>query len=273
LNVYATNIFGVKKTRLIKDIKFEVPTGAITTFIGHNGAGKTTIIKSLLGLRKVNSGEVTINGINFNDIKCRAHVGYIPEKGNISNITSRCFLRQIAAFAKISEQNADIKMERLTGEFKLPKDRLDIPMSNLSSGQNKVITIVQAFMGLPYLIIADEPTDNLDPENRDLFYEFLKRRHEENADLSFFVITHNLDEIEKCTDYIVVIDHGSIKYEGTYNKTPGLREKYKLYRDSNFKDGYNFNTNIKDRYSNMLKQRIIDQSEYDILVKNSVKHK
>jgi ABC-type multidrug transport system ATPase subunit len=90
---------------------------------------------------------------------------------------------------------------------------------------------VQAFLGDPYLIIADEPTDNLDPETRDLFWDFVAKFHKEHKNVTFFIITHNLDEIEKYTDYMVILDHGRVRFEGKYDRSPGLRAKYRKMRD------------------------------------------
>jgi ABC-2 type transport system ATP-binding protein len=104
-------------------------------------------------------------------------------------------------------------------------------LNKLSSGQNKIINIAQAFLAPNKLIIADEPTDNLDPENRDMFWDFVGQYRKNHPDTTFFIITHNLDEIEKYTDYIVMIDHGQIKHVGPYNRSAGLRSKYRAMRD------------------------------------------
>jgi ABC-2 type transport system ATP-binding protein len=169
LNAYATNIFGKPKNQLLFDVSFKVPTGSMCTFIGHNGAGKTTTVKSCLGLRQIQSGSIIINGIDSRNILSRQKVGYIPEKGNVEKITARTFLHQVGAFYGLNPQQTDEKIYPLIQYFGLPKNRLEVKLNKLSSGQNKIITIIQAFLGDPYLIIADEPTDNLDPETRDIF--------------------------------------------------------------------------------------------------------
>jgi ABC-2 type transport system ATP-binding protein len=169
LNAYANNFFGVPKARLLYDVSFKVPTGTICAFIGHNGAGKTTTVKSCLGLRPIKSGRIVINGIDGLNILSRAEVGYIPEKGNNEKITARDFLRIVGAFHHLSAEEVDRKANQLLKFFQMHTDRLNIRMNKLSSGQNKIISIIQAFLSNPKLIIADEPTDNLDPETRDLF--------------------------------------------------------------------------------------------------------
>jgi ABC-2 type transport system ATP-binding protein len=169
LNAYANNIFGRPKNQLLFDVSFKVPTGSMCTFIGHNGAGKTTTVKSCLGLRPIQSGNIIINGVDAKNILSRKKVGYIPEKGNLEKITARAFLHQVGSFHGLDKKQTDDKVFPLIKYFGLPENRLEVKLNKLSSGQNKIITIIQAFIGDPYLIIADEPTDNLDPETRDIF--------------------------------------------------------------------------------------------------------
>jgi ABC-2 type transport system ATP-binding protein len=169
LNAHATSLLGKPQNKLLFNVSFKVPTGCMCTFIGHNGAGKTTTVKSCLGLRPIQSGKITINGIDSKNILSRQKVGYIPEKGNLEKITARNFLREVGAFYGLNADQTDKKIYPMLDYFGLPKNRLDVKLNKLSSGQNKIITIIQAFLGDPYLIVADEPTDNLDPETRDIF--------------------------------------------------------------------------------------------------------
>lgn len=231
LNAYATNLFGKQTNQILKNVSFNVPEGKICVFIGHNGAGKTTTIKSILGLRLIQSGEITILGKDSKNILSRQSVGYIPEKGNIEKISAEYFLRSMSKFYDLSEQEVDKRVKEILKHFDLETDFLDRKMHCLSSGQNKIITIIQAFLANNKLIIADEPTDNLDPENRDMFWDFVHLYHKQYPETTFFIVTHNLDEVEKYTDYIVMIDHGVIKHTGPYNRSAGLRAKYKTMRD------------------------------------------
>ncbi|MDR0675304.1 MAG: ABC transporter ATP-binding protein [Mycoplasmataceae bacterium] len=230
LNAYATNAFGKPSNRLLFNVSFKVPTGSMCTFIGHNGAGKTTTVKSCLGLRAIQSGKITINGIDGQNILARQRVGYIPEKGNIEKITARNFLIEVGAFYGMNASQTIKKVYPMLKFFELPTNRLDVKLNKLSSGQNKIITIIQAFLGDPYLIIADEPTDNLDPETRDIFWDFVHEYHTKHPYATFFLITHNLDEIEKYTDHLVFLDHGRIKKEMGHDRSAGLREMYRKLR-------------------------------------------
>ena len=194
LNVHARNFVGQTKSQILKSVSFNLPIGKICTFVGHNGAGKTTTIKSILGLRKITSGRIEI----FDK--------------HISDITSK---RPI----------------EILHYFDLKESLLNQKLNKLSTGQNKIIMFIQAFLAQSQLIIADEPTDNLDPENRDLFWDFIGLYHKQHPQTTFLIVTHNLDEIEKYTDYLIFIDHGQIKYTGSYKRSSGLRQRYRLMRE------------------------------------------
>jgi ABC-2 type transport system ATP-binding protein len=235
LNAYATNIFGHtnKDAQILFNVSFSLPKGKICAFIGHNGAGKTTTIKSILGLREVKKGNGTIQVLGYSNIdpKCRRKIGYIPEKGNIEKMKAIDFLVDMGKFYNLTKEQIINRVATLLKEFNLEKNRLNVKLNKLSSGQNKIITIIQAFLSDNELIIADEPTDNLDPEARDLFWNFIIKFHKSNPSTTVFLITHNLDEVEKYTDYTVYLDHGRIRYEGSYNRSAGLRKKYQKMRD------------------------------------------
>jgi ABC-2 type transport system ATP-binding protein len=171
LNVYATNILGLsnRKQQILFDVSFKVPLGSICCFIGHNGAGKTTTVKSLLGLRTYREGKLLMNGIDCHNIECRKSLGYIPEKFSSYKMKARTFLRNIAEFYGLPKEKADTKIDYLARTFNLPLSKLNLKLDRLSSGQIKIVSIMQAFLNSNKLIVADEPTDNLDPETRDLF--------------------------------------------------------------------------------------------------------
>jgi ABC-2 type transport system ATP-binding protein len=158
-----------QKDKIIDNVSFNVPKGKLTCFIGHNGAGKTTIVKSILGIRKTSGGTISINGKSFKDVLARENIGYIPEKGNIEKIKAITFLKNISQFYKMGKVDFKERVKHLAEIFNFPVKKLKLRLDKLSSGQNKIITIMQAFLSNPSIIIADEPTDNLDPETRDIF--------------------------------------------------------------------------------------------------------
>jgi ABC-2 type transport system ATP-binding protein len=169
LNVYSMNFFGKRKTKILKNVSFHLPIGKICTFVGHNGAGKTTTIKSILGLKNIASGEIKIFDRNINDILSKQAISYIPEKGNHEPIIVKDFLNSIGQFYRVNKKIVHSRAKAILQYFDIRKSLLNSRLDKLSTGQNKIMMFIQAFISESNLIIADEPTDNLDPENRDLF--------------------------------------------------------------------------------------------------------
>ncbi|MDR0545308.1 MAG: ABC transporter ATP-binding protein [Mycoplasmataceae bacterium] len=231
LIVFATNSLGSTRSQIIKNVSFDIPVGKICVFIGHNGAGKTTTVKSILGLRPIKNGEITIFDKSHRDPTSRLSVGYIPEKGSIENISAKNFLKIIGRFYNLKSDQVTNEINKILKSFDCADFNLNRKLNKLSAGQNKIINIAQAFLAPNKLIIADEPTDNLDPENRDMFWDFVNKYHCEHPETTFFIITHNLDEVEKYADYMIIMDHGEIKHAGPYDRSAGLRAKYRAMRD------------------------------------------
>jgi ABC-2 type transport system ATP-binding protein len=165
----------VKDFKILNDITFSVPEGKICGFIGHNGAGKTTTIKSILSLFKYETGEIFIDGISSKKI-CASHkiIGYVPEKENFPKIKTITFLKMMADMYDISDAEFKKRLAYFTRVFSL-KHQLNRNLNNLSSGEKKKIMITQALLHKPRLLIMDEPTENLDPDTRDIFYAILNK--------------------------------------------------------------------------------------------------
>jgi ABC-2 type transport system ATP-binding protein len=201
-----------KQQMILKDVSFVVPRGCICAFIGHNGAGKTTTIKSILNLFQYDSGEITINSINAKDsIVAHSIIGYVPERDFFPRLTGNIFLTNLCSYFGLSKTEINRKINYYSRVFDF-KNKLNINMQRLSSGQKKKILISQALLHDPQLIICDEPTENLDPDTRDIFYKVIKKHNKKGA--TIFISTHNLDEIQNYANYVVILVKGKVKYQG-----------------------------------------------------------
>jgi ABC-2 type transport system ATP-binding protein len=183
--------------RILNNISFEVPKGKLCAFIGHNGAGKTTTIKSILSLYKYDAGEITINGIDSKRIFSHRSLGYVPEKENFPKVKAIDFLKTMASLYDVPKHLIEERIKYYERIFSL-KRRLNINLNSMSSGQKKKIMIIQSLLHDPELIIMDEPTENLDPDTRDIFYRLVAKLKKRGK--TIFISTHNLDEIENFTD-------------------------------------------------------------------------
>ncbi len=210
----------------ISNLSFKVYPGQFHAFIGANGAGKTTTLKSIIGALANYSGEIKLGGINNNLAQAKKNIGYIPEVNRFPKIL-KCSA-YLVAMAKLSGLS--------TGEAKkFAKKTLDeMGMSNLakkkpakfSSGQQKKILMAQALVHNPRVLIMDEPAANLDPTSRVQFFNLLKKKQIEQ-NVSIFISSHILTELNKYVDSVTIIDGGKIVYSGPADHN--LEELYNRY--------------------------------------------
>lgn len=198
----------IGKKDILNNVSLEVKEGDILGFIGPNGAGKTTTIKLILGLQKINSGEVKINGYDIEKQfeKAIEKVGTIVENPDLYLYMSG--LENLKIIARLYK-NVDEK--RIEEVFKLVglENRIKDKVSKYSLGMRQRLGIAQAILHKPKLLILDEPTNGLDPEGikqlRDLLTKLAK---EEN--MGILISSHNLAELESFCNKISIIQNGKI---------------------------------------------------------------
>ena len=193
------------KFTALQNIDLECKKGHSIAFIGPNGCGKTTLIKCILGLNVVESGDILVNGNSVkNDFLYREKIGYMPQIGKYpENMTIGQTIKMIQDNRK-NVENIDIE---LLEAFELPK-LYDKKMSTLSGGTTQKVSAVLAFMFHPEIIILDEPTAGLDP----LASEILKNKIiKERKNGKLIIITsHLLSELDDMVNEIVFINEGKI---------------------------------------------------------------
>ena len=187
----------------IKDLN--VPTGYITGFIGPNGSGKTTTIKSILGMVKPNSGLVEVLGYDISkNIKFKEDIAYV---GDISGFLEESKISNLHKVISNFYSNWDENLYRkYISEFKINENKA---YKDLSKGQKKQFELIMALSHHPKLLIMDEPTSSLDPLIRNDFLE-LMQSHMEIDNMTVFYSTHITADLDKAADYIVMIYNGNI---------------------------------------------------------------
>lgn len=190
----------------VKDVSFTLEQGFIMGFIGRNGAGKSTTLKTMLNLMKNDGGDIKLCGLSMpqDEVEIKNQVGYVfggvdfyPES-KISKITdvTKTFYR---------EWN-DSLYKKLCERFEIDQNK---KFKQLSAGMKVKYSIAVAMSHNPKLLILDEPTSGLDPAARDdlvlLFQEFI-----EDGEHSILFSTHITSDLEKCADYITYIKKGQI---------------------------------------------------------------
>ena len=196
-----------KKT-ILKDVSLEVNEGDILGFIGPNGAGKTTTIKLILGLQRITSGKVSINGYDIekdftNAIK---KVGAIVENPDMYMYLSG--YQNLKLVANLYKNISDSRIEEVVKLVKL-ENRIKDKVSKYSLGMRQRLGIAQAILHKPNLLILDEPTNGLDPEGikemRELLVDLANKEK-----MAILISSHNLAELDNFCNKVSIIKNGKI---------------------------------------------------------------
>jgi len=196
------------KQKAVNNISLTLKAGEITGFLGPNGAGKTTTMKMITGLLSADNGEVYVlgNNIKNNPIETRKHIGYLPENNPLyTEMYIREYLEYVANIY-LPKKECKESVERVIRITGLTKEH-NKKISQLSKGYKQRVGLAQALIHNPDVLILDEPTTGLDPnqiaEIRDLIREVGK-------DKTVLLSTHIMQEVEAICDRVIIINDGQI---------------------------------------------------------------
>lgn len=198
--------------KALKDVLLQIESPSLIGFLGPNGAGKSTLMKLLVAELIPTSGEILIDGVPLlkNERKLKASLGYLPQSfGLYDELTVWQFLDYMAALKGIKNSKKVIK--EVIEKTNLTEKR-KARISTLSGGQRQRVGIAQALMGNPELLIFDEPTVGLDPEERINFRNLFSKTAQDKIVL---LSTHIIEDVQSVCDKLIVINHGQILFTGT----------------------------------------------------------
>ena len=189
--------------------KLDIPEGYITGFIGPNGSGKTTTIKSLLGMVKPESGEIKIFNTDITkDVKAKENIAYVGDEAGFLGESKLSNLHKI--ISKFYSNWDESLYQKYLAKFNINESKF---YKDLSKGQKKQFELVMALCHHPKLLIMDEPTSSLDPIIRNEFLE-LMQEHMDMDNMTVFYSTHITTDLDKSADYIVMIYNGKLLLQG-----------------------------------------------------------
>ncbi|MFW5832708.1 MAG: ATP-binding cassette domain-containing protein [Pseudomonadota bacterium] len=197
---------------VVDAIDLEVPAGICFGLLGPNGAGKTTTLRMLLGLTPPTAGSLTVLGdaLPADARRLRARVGVVPQFDSLDpDFTVRENLRSYARyFGRVPTP------ERLDAllRFANLEARADTPITTLSGGMKRRLSLARALVNDPELVVLDEPTTGLDPQARQHIWQRLRQLKDEGRTL--LLTTHYMEEAERLCDRLAIIDHGRLVAEG-----------------------------------------------------------
>ncbi|MBU3215229.1 ATP-binding cassette domain-containing protein [Clostridium estertheticum] len=198
----------------LKDISFEVKEGLVG-ILGPNGAGKTTTLKLLTTLFAIQGGDIFLNDLNYKkDLKeVRKTIGYLPQDfSTYENLKGREFLEIIGSL-KLDWNKNNIKkhLDEIIDKLDM-NEYIDRKIKQYSGGMKQKLGFAQVLIGDPKLIVVDEPTVGLDPEQRNIIRELFPSISKNRIVL---VTTHIVEDIEYYCNYLLVIKAGELIYKGT----------------------------------------------------------
>lgn len=196
------------------NVSLTVEDGDIFGFIGHNGAGKSTTIKAVVGVLDFDEGEILVNGHSVKEepMECKKIMAYIPDNPDLyENLTGIQYLNFVADVYDVSESDREERIKNYAGEFDI-YDALKEQISSYSHGMKQKVAIIGALIHEPKLLVLDEPFVGLDPkatfELKQIMHEMCKKG------TAIFFSTHVLDVAEKLCNKIAIIKQGKIVASG-----------------------------------------------------------
>ncbi len=205
----------------LKNISFEIKEGEIFGFIGHNGAGKTTMIKSLIGILDFEDGDILINNksIKKEPIACKLQMAYVPDNPDLyENMTAIDFINFICDMYNTDLETRKENIEKYAKMFEI-ENRLNDYISSFSHGMKQKAALIAALSHNPQVLIMDEPFVGLDPKAVFDIKNIMKKMTKEGK--TIFFSTHILDVAEKLCDRVAIIKNGEIVKIGEMKEIKG----------------------------------------------------
>lgn len=199
-----------KQKKALKNVSFDVNDGEIFAFIGHNGAGKTTMIKSIIGILDFEEGDITVNNksIKKNPIECKMEMAYVADNPDLyENMSAIDFINFICDMYNIPKDERKERIEKYSKMFDIDKN-LNDDISSFSHGMKQKVALIAALSHNPNVLIMDEPFVGLDPKSVFDMKEIMRQMAKEGK--TIFFSTHILDVAEKLCDRVAIIKDGNI---------------------------------------------------------------
>ena len=202
----------------VDNVSLTVESGDIYGFIGHNGAGKSTTIRAIVGVLDFSEGEIFIDGhpVRKEPMECKKITAYIPDNPDLyENLTGIQYLDFIADVFGIGAKERQKSIEDLAARFEITEALGDL-IGSYSHGMKQKIAIISALIHEPKLLVLDEPFVGLDPKAAFTLKQMMHEICEKGT--AIFFSTHVLDVAEKLCNKVAIIKHGQIIASGTMDE-------------------------------------------------------
>ena len=219
----------------VDNLNLEIYEGEVFGFVGHNGAGKSTTIKSMVGIQSITEGKIEINGydIKKQPLEAKLQIGYVSDNHAVyEKLTGREYVSYVAALYMVDPKDRDERLEKYAKMFSI-EFALDNEIKSYSHGMKQKIMVIGALIHNPKVWVLDEPLTGLDPTSA---YQIKKcmREHAEAGNIVFFS-SHVIEVVEKICDRIAIIADGKLREVATIKeiqeRNESLEDLYLKYVD------------------------------------------
>lgn len=214
-NIYKTFRTSKGQVDALQGVNLEVAKGEVFGFLGPNGAGKTTALRILTTLLPFEKGEARVAGVDVkeNPEEVRRRIGYVSQRGGASRyLTGWENLVLQGRLYGMTKKDACKEAKSLVETFAL-EDCIKRLVSTYSGGQQRRLDIAIGMMHQPNILFLDEPTNGLDPQNRNNLWSKILKLKEDGV--TIFLTSHYLDEVDALADTLAIMDHGKIVASGS----------------------------------------------------------
>lgn len=209
----------------LKSISLNINDGTITYLVGPNASGKTTLIKSILGMVKPNSGIISIDNERLNgNHSYRSKIGYMPQ---VASFPENLTVLEILKMIKNLREEINTYDEELISHFKLERE-FNKRIKILSGGTKQKVNAVIGFLFNPEILILDEPTAGLDPVSSSILKDKIIAENQKGKTVIF--TSHILSELEELAQDVIFLLEGEIRFQGTISELIGSTSKHNLER-------------------------------------------
>ncbi len=223
--------YGKSQVYAVKDANLEIEGGDIFGFLGHNGAGKSTIIKSIVGIQPITSGQIEVCGydVQTQGVMAKRQIGFVPDHYALyEKLTGREYINYIADLYDVKKEDRDKRIEKYVNLFEL-NGAFDNQIKTYSHGMKQKIAIMSALVHNPKVWILDEPLTGLDPNSIYQVKECMKQ-HAKEGNIVFFS-SHLIDIVEQLCNRIAIIKKGKVLICKNVNEIEKETTLEKFYLD------------------------------------------
>ena len=219
--------------KAVDDLSLEIHEGEVFGFIGHNGAGKSTTIKSLVGIQTITEGSIEIQGYDIarQPLEAKLNIGYVSDNHAVyEKLTGREYVSYVAELYMVSEKDKNDRIKKYAEMFHL-EDAIDREIKSYSHGMKQKLMVISALIHNPKVWVLDEPLTGLDPTSSYQIKECM-RQHANEGNIVFFS-SHVIEVVEKICDRVAIISGGKLcrvcKPEELTKEGYSLEELYLKY--------------------------------------------